>query len=300
MTSTAAHDDLARWARQVLQRPIRPDKAWLDVLEATLGTRDPTILLIEGDSSESASILELLFYPDQQVRLDFERRWGERTFSTEQADVLVDGLLKEAMTASLQMDDVPHTLAISVPDFAVAAFIARLKITWQAPDGLLPILHAILPPQELVEVRSRLRQARIDWHAGHIHLIERFLTRIPMTSEDFPPCWDFLLSILDELRPKEPPFEFLAARKLFFFQSLCQNEAFEQRRLNSNMEILILQGARAAHGDLRQWQTGMRLVDRICTALYGHTRFFQRPGRAKLDEFIKSESAAENSDGAVR
>jgi hypothetical protein len=277
MTLATNHDDPAQWARQVLQRPIRPDKAWIDMLEATLGTRDPAVLQNEGESSENASILDLLFYPDRQAQLDFERLWGERPFSTAQADTLVEELLKEPITASLHMDVAPHTLTVRVPDFAVAAFIARLKITWQAPAGLLPVLHTILSPHELIEVRSRLRHTRIDWHAVHIQLIERFLTRIPITSADFPPCWDFLLSILDELRPEDTPFEFLTAKKLFFFQSLCQNEAFERRRLNSNMEILILQGARAAHGDLHLWRTGMRLVDRICTALYGHTRFFQRP-----------------------
>lgn len=277
MTHTVPHDDLAHWARQVLQGPIRPDNALLDVLEATFGTRDPAVVLIESESSENASIVELLFYPDQHVRLDFEKRWGDRPFSAAQAGALMDDLLKEPILASLHSDTGADRPVITVPDFAVAAFIERLKITWQTPTGLLPILRAKLPPRDLIMVRSQLRQARVDWHGGHLHLIERFLTRMPATSDDFPSCWNFLLSILDDLGPEDTPFEFLTAKKLYFFQSLCQLEAFEQRRRSSNMEILILQGARAAHGDLHQWQTGMRLVDRICVALYGRTHFFQRP-----------------------
>lgn len=271
------HDDLVHWARKALQGPIRTDNTLLDVLEATFGTRDPAVVLVESDSSENASILDLLFYPDRHVRLDFEKRWGDRPLSAEQADALMDDLLQEPILASLDLHTGTDRLVIKVPDFAVAAFIARLKITWQPPVGLPSILRATLPPQELIEVRSQLRQARIAWHAGHLHLIEQFLTRIPVTSDDFHPCWNFLIAILDELRPEETPFEFLTAKKRFFFQSLCQHEAFEQRRRSSNMEILILQGVRAAHGDLHQWRAGMRLVDRICMALYGRTRFFQRP-----------------------
>jgi hypothetical protein len=49
------------------------------------------------------------------------------------------------------------------------------------------------------------------------------------------------------------------------------------------MEILMLQGARAAHGDIDTWQRGMRMIDTICLALFGETRYFQRPGQERLN-----------------
>jgi hypothetical protein len=43
------------------------------------------------------------------------------------------------------------------------------------------------------------------------------------------------------------------------------------------MEIMMLQGNRAAHGSISQWRRQMQQVDRICQALFGRTRFFQQP-----------------------
>jgi hypothetical protein len=67
------------------------------------------------------------------------------------------------------------------------------------------------------------------------------------------------------------------------FKALCQTENFERRRRSSNMEIMILQGARAAHGDAEAWRHGMRMIDMICRDLFGGTRFFQRPGQDCLN-----------------
>lgn len=293
MRCTADHDELARWAMQALSAPIRPDRALLDFLETTLGTRDPSVLLSDEDSSETASILELLFYPDRRLRIDFEGRWGDRPFSGSQAAALVDRLMKGSSTAVLRLDKPARTIPLKVPDFAVASFVERLKITWAPPAGLLEALRTKLSPDHLIEVRARLRQARVEWHVAQVQLIERFLTRIPTASDDFDDGLEFLLSIIADLGPADGPFDFLTAKKLFFFQSLCQYEAFERRRRASNMEILMLQGARAAHGDVEQWRTGMRLVDRICTALYGSTRFFQRP----VDHY--GETSARIGDAAL-
>ncbi|RJQ83944.1 MAG: hypothetical protein C4519_06015 [Desulfobacteraceae bacterium] len=283
MTTTAFHDDLAGWIRQVLQAPMRLDGALLDFVEETFGTADPSALSDDMDGSEAASFWELLFFPDQRLRLEFETHYGERAFSGAQAAALANELLREPITATLQTDVAPYACTVQVPAFVITALIERLKITWQAPQRLIDILRGTLTDRHRIEVRARLRQTRVRWHDGQISMIGHFLARMPAESNDFNPCLEFLLSHLGELRPVDAPFEFLVARKFFLFQSLCQHEAFEQRRRSRNMETLILQGARVAHGDSAQWRAGMRLVDRICTALYGRTHFFQRTADSCLE-----------------
>jgi hypothetical protein len=277
MGDTSNQLELSQWVRQRLQSPICVDGAALDYYHAVFGFSDLTSLT-DLESGEAASFLDLLFYPDQQVRLQFEERWGDNAYSCAHAETLVEELLEEPITAVLKMDpDAAAVISLMVPDYAVRAFIERLRLSWQPPARLRDLLHRSLPPPQRVQVRARLRQRRFVWSDERLDLLELFLDRITTADHDFEPCLDFLLDVLSEFEPAQSPFDFLIAKKNAFFQALCRNESLERRLRKTTMETLMLQGTRVVLGNVEQWESGMRLVDRICTALYGRTRIFQRP-----------------------
>ncbi|KJS29502.1 MAG: hypothetical protein VR64_20250 [Desulfatitalea sp. BRH_c12] len=280
MDAFIKHQDLARWLRQVLQ-VIPLEGALLEFAEATFGTHDLAALLADVDTSDAASFLELACSPDWPTRLDYEIHWGEQLISKTQSDHLLQALLRKPLAARMRASGQPP-VRLQLPDFAIAAFVARLKITWQPPDPLNAPLHD-LPDGPYWMTRARLRQARLAWHAGQVHLMALFLAHLPATDPDFEESLDFLLAILGDLGPMQAPFAFFKAQKFSFFQSLCQYENFERRRRAGNMEILMLQGARAAFGSADHWRTCMRRVDHICTALFGRAPFFQQPLDSCLD-----------------
>jgi hypothetical protein len=282
MTAKANQSEPAAWIRQRLQSPICIDEATLDFLEAGFGLQDP-MGLADLEGSEAASIMELLFYPDQQDRLAFEELWGGQSFSQIQADALVEAVVRRPISTLIRLHPAAPAMSLQVPEYAVQSFIERLRLTWQPTPRLHEILNRALQGARLVQVRSRLRHCRWDWHEGRLDFLEQFLNRISAEADDFGACLDFLLDILSQFEPSQSPFDFLIAKKLFFFQALCQAESLKRRLRDSNMETLMLQGARIGMGDTSQWCAGMRLVDRICTALYGRTRFFQRPVDNRLE-----------------
>jgi hypothetical protein len=49
------------------------------------------------------------------------------------------------------------------------------------------------------------------------------------------------------------------------------------------MEIMMLQGNRAAHGSISQWRLKMQHIDRICQVVFGRTQFFQQPNAQSID-----------------
>ena len=274
---------LARWARQVLQEGIRLDPSLSDHLEATFGSADLSAVLADATSSESASFLELLFFPDSAMRLDFECRFGNHIFSDREEADLVQSLVRSAVVAAIRVSGESSPLKFQVPDFALTAFVQRLNMTWQPTSPLGAMLARVAAPEALPRVRARLRQLRLSWHPVQIVLVERFLARFPWSEEDVDASFAFLTSILAEIEPDEEPFAFLVAKKYFYFQALCKAERFERLRQTSNMETLMLQGARVAHGSIAQWREQMRLTDRLCQLLYGKTRFFQQPAELALD-----------------
>jgi hypothetical protein len=293
MTGTLHEHDLARWIRRQLQAPLLVDGAVLEFFEATWGIDDRT-WLTDLESGEAAPFLELLFYPDPQVRLAFETCWGENAFTKAQVQALADEMIRDPITTVLRMDSEGAAMSFQVPEFAVRAFIDRLRLTFQPPVRLHDILHGTLQGPQRVRIRARLRQTRYEWHDGRLRFLELFLKRMPATADDFDSCLDFLLGILSEFGPEHSPFEFLIERKLSFFQALCRNEAFQKRLRAATMETIMLQGTRVLPGNVEQWQAGMRKVDRICTALYGHTQFFERPVECGLE--VRCEPPARSKE----
>lgn len=284
MTQSTPLDGVTRWVRRVIEQGIRLDPSLVDHLEATFGSTDLSKALDDPTSSEAASFLELLFFPDESIRLEFERRWGDHAFSEREVAHLIQSLDREGLTAAIQDSDGAPVLRVKVPDFAIASFVKRLNLTWAPPPPLLEMVSKSVPADELVAVRTRLRRLRLAWHAVQIDLVERFLTRFPAMESDHGACFEFLSTLLADVGRSDDPFSFLVAKKHFFFQALCKAERFERLRQTSNMETLMLQGARAAHGSAAEWREQMRLIDRLCQSLYGKTRFFRQPDELTLDQ----------------
>ena len=283
MNTNASLAGLALWIRDRLQDGIRMDPSLLDHLEATFGTSDVAAVLSDPTGSEAASFLELLLFPDARTRLEFERRWGDNRYSAQDRDTLLHAVIEGPITVAIHSTPESEPFTLQLPESAVTAFVERLNITWQPLTGLGEMLGRTLTGEQLSAVRCRLRHLRLIWHPSRIELLEHFLTRFPADASDVDASFEFLSTLLAEIGPDQEPFAFLAAQKFAYFQALCKAERFERLRQTSNMETLMLQGARAAHGSMDEWREKMRRIDRICDSLYGQTRFFHEPGEQSLD-----------------
>lgn len=270
--------DLCDWLRATLARGLHLDAGLLRCLEGTFGTSDPQALLADMETGEAASFLELIFFPDRVIKHAYEVRWGRHPFSARSARDLEELLVSTPVTATLIMAGAHGPLRLEVPGFALRAFVQRLNIAWQPPPMLSRAIDAYLDEAHRPLVRLILRHVRLPWQPHQVALLDLFLSKAEESADDeLESDLTFLCSLLDEFGPEQAPFDFLMAKKRFYFQALCKAQAFEQRLQAANMEILMLQGARAAYGDVAQWRAWMRQVDRLSTALFGGTAYFQEP-----------------------
>ena len=274
---------LARWFDEVLAQGVVLSQAVEDYVSGTFGCCDLASILETADSSEIDSLLELLFYPDLDMQVRFESRWGRERFNRQALETVIDLANATPMVSTIANPSDGNSVQIEVPPFVIEAFIRRFNIVWHPTSDLQTCLNQHSRHRHFIRICVHLRHARVDWHANRVRLIERFMANMPETAEDLETDLIFLLEILPEFAPHGDPFDFLAAKKFSYFQSLCKAEDFERQRLASNMEIMMLQGNRAAHGSISQWRLLMRQVDRICQALFGRTRFFQRPSSRSID-----------------
>jgi len=259
------------------------DQDALSYMRTTFGTTDFAAIAQSAESTELDSLLELIFYPNAKMLAGFETHWGETVFTTTDKAATEDALLSDppqtVLTDPAGGLETRWVMRLTVPGFALCSLLQRLEISWQPAARIAEALKR-LPESRFIAVRIRLRHANVAWNPGQVALTFCFLERFPPMDDDFEHCLDYLLSILSELPPQkdrqEDHYAFLCDKKYFCFQALCRAEAFERRRQQSSMELLMLQGERAAHGDIVLWREWMRLIDRINMVLFGRTEYFHQ------------------------
>ena len=283
MNDHTLQTDLTQWIRGVFRQGLVLSEDVARFMESAFGTRDLSAVLSESHDSEIDSLLELLCFPDLQLQARFESRWGRHAFTDDDLAAVLELMGAGPLRTAIMSPAGDRLAFVDMPPFALQAFVQRLKITWQPPPQLARVLEEHHPDDRGLTVRVHLRNAGLAWHAQQIRLMGLYLGKMPAEAEQFESGLVFLISILSELQPGGDGYEFLIAKKFFYFQSLCRAEDFERKRRSSNMEIMILQGARAAHGSIDQWRRYMRRIDLICQALFGRTEFFQQPGEHCLD-----------------
>lgn len=274
---------LARWLGSVLAETIVLSRRVEEYMSGTFGGCDLASILETADSGEIDSLLELLFFPDIEMKVRFEARWGHERFDRQALETVIELASARPIMATITTPSDGSCIHIELPAFVIEAFIRRLNIAWNPTSDLQACLDANSRHRHFIRMCVHLRHAHVDWHAGHVRLIEQFMTKMPEMAENLETDLIFLLDILPEFAPNRDPFDFLAAKKFFYFQSLCKAEDFERKRQASNMEILMLQGNRAAHGSISQWRRLMQQVDRICQVIFGHTQFFQQPNAQSVN-----------------
>lgn len=277
------HTDLVQWIRAAFQEGLVLTADVARYMESAFGTQNVGDVLANVPDSESGPLLELLCFPDRELQLRFESRWGDNAFTADDQRAIIAKLGRTPLSTVIRSTSGALLGAIEIPPFVLETAIQRLRITWQPPPRLTRALARHCPPERRPAIRVTLRNTGLPWHPAQLRLMELFLSKMPVESDGFEECLSFLISILSELMPACGIRDFLFAKKLFYFKALCRAEDFERRRRSSNMEIMILQGARAAHGDAETWRNGMRTIDTICHALFGETRYFQRPGQDCLN-----------------
>jgi hypothetical protein len=292
------HTALVRWIRSVFQEGLVLTADVIQFMESVFGTQDIEAVLKEAHDCESGSLLELLCFPDRELRLRFERRWGGHGFTTGDQRTIISQLCRTPLHAVVKSTSGAALVPVEIPSFVLETVVRRLRITWQPPPQLARALALLDPPEHGPAIRVRLRHARLPWYPEQIRLMELFFSKMSAESDRFEACLTFLISIMAELIPGCGIQDFLVEKKMFYFKALCRAENFERRRRSSNMEILMLQGARAAHGDIDAWRHGMQMIDTLCLALFGRTRYFQRPGRESLD--LKNGSVQSQIQAAIR
>jgi hypothetical protein len=254
----------------VFQSGVSLTPEHLSYMQTTFATTDAEVILREYEGCEIDSLLQMIFYPDQTLHIRFEHDWGETVLSAADVEAVMVQLSRSPLWGKISTGSDRRELSVELSPDLLQSWLERLKMIWQPAPEIARYLSDIEDKHRQVAIRTRLRHVPIEWHSGQTALVVRFLAKMSPEADGYLACLSDLLSLLVEMGADQAPASFFGHQKAIFFQYLCKAEAFEARRRNEAMEVLMLQGCRAAYGSATHWRRQMAKTDRLSRILFGN------------------------------
>lgn len=289
------HKELLDRVVQALELSGRLNDVALDYIDAALFPPEAdrlALFLKAGTDSQWESFLDLVFYPDQTLQVELEPLLQIAPCSVDDETAILGCLLAQEIVAPVSMPDGTDLAAIRLPDFVKSHFLERLNLSWQIDFRLAEAIDTWVAAGLGPVVRVRLRNAGIQLDSAQLAFLGRFFERMAARDPDYLACLDLVLSFLTTSDSGADMYAVLVAGKRTLFRSLQQAQRIERRLRQSTMETLMLQGVRIPPlAPERLWQH-MRLIDRVCLAVFGKTEAIELPLDAPLREVSSLETPA--------
>lgn len=156
-----------------------------------------------------------------------------------------------------------------LPDWAIASLVSRLRLDTGPDDDTAAVMASVLSGGQLVTARVLVRQARIAATPFHAALLRLFFRAVPQTAPDSGEALCLWLDVLEDLKPEDDAVACLRRRRDRLARAARDADAFFTQLARYNMETMMLQGMSAPALDGDEARRRVRLLDRLCLALFG-------------------------------
>ena len=269
------HRQCARMARQIeswLVKGIHPDPVVRHYIDSTFAhpTREELEnLLKDPENCERDSLLELIFFPGQDLQVLWEDLIEQSCFSPGEASVILEIVMQKQPVAALFHPEDGPPACFTAPDHAVEQFIARLNLHKQIDSSVTAAIHSCLPGSEQLPARVMIRNAGFACMGPRADFLEAFMRNMPHLSPVIRPYLEFILHLLEAAPVDTPLMAFMAQQKRLYQKQIARARGFEWQRDNRNVETLILLGIRIPHFDSRDAMQKISMLDTVSLAIYG-------------------------------
>jgi len=267
------HHRLAAELRSLLcENGITLSRDVLDYLASALDITDPDELHrfvdMEADS-DLASLLELIFFPDQELKIRLEPLLQELNLGKDDESVVLDCLLKDPLQLHVYFPESSKAIPLALPRDPARTFIQRLRIDRSPPRELLQAIDQAFTRQESLRIQVLLRSARFPFTRENQDFLLNILTHLPPPAEGFQATLRYALAFLDELKGASDIANQLIQKKIFLEQTLDKAQALNRRLRSQPMEVLLMQRESILSFNTEELRSHLRIVDQLCAAVMG-------------------------------
>lgn len=266
---------------------ISPDT--LQFMASTFSIETPQALgelLARPDDCDSRSLLELLFTPDEAIRVNLEAAIERHPCDDRDQQAIINRLVRKKIAAPIQFQGDPCRMVFNLNEDLVETYVRGLNITVRLPPDLVAAIDTHTADRLNHETKAVLRSARTAWSRPICTFLGKLIEKAAQPGPLFRADLELCLAIFDEQSIALPLFDLFMAKKRGLLVMLQQAARFEQQLALENMETLMLKGVRVPHIDKAETGRQITRIDAICLAVFGVTdTTLQIPTAVDLGDF---------------
>jgi len=243
-------------------------------------------LLSDPDGSEAQSLIELLFTPDETMRVDLEEIIEKSSCTNEDEAAIINRLFKKKMAVSIQFPGIADAPVCRPSRPLLRRWVQRFRITTLLPAELVAVIDRNFAGRERSQVKAALRNTRVPLSRPLCAFVGRLVEKSDCRGQTFLQNLDLCLAIIGEQPAAASFYDLFMARKRRLRVMLDQAARFEKQLAEDNIETLILKGVRTPHIDKADARDKITRIDTVCLAVFGVTDpLLQIPARSDLGNF---------------
>lgn len=221
----------------------------------------------ETPDLEIASLMDLVFFPDETFQTAVEPLLQSETYSPEDEALTVMLLSANPVQTTLREPDGPSTAAFRMPTSAIAPFVHRMHINKRIPQALADTIYTMHPPEKAARLTVCIRNARVDLSETTGSFLISFFLGMAPEDPDHNACFETVLALLGEELTVADPFRLLRAKIDSLHKAREAIRAFEAQLRIHNMETLMHMGARAPETGITEVEKKIGLLEKIGDAI---------------------------------
>ena len=272
-----------------LSAGITVDPETLHFFSSTFSIESPAelaALLAEPEDSEAQSLLELLFTPDQAVRVDLEAVIEKHRCTAGDKKRLVANLDRKSLTVPIKFSEQEDAPCVNPTKDLLETYVDGLNITLQLPPRLVKAIDLRLTRRERAMVKAVLRHAPLKLTDQVSSFFVKLLEGSNRSGKSIKADIELCLAIFAEQPTVEHLFGLFMTKKRRLLQQLQLAARFEKQLAADNMETLMLKGVRIPHIDQDEARRSIARIDDICMTVFeGTDPLLQVPTDVELGTF---------------
>ncbi|MFW5937061.1 MAG: hypothetical protein ACOCS6_03300, partial [Desulfosalsimonas sp.] len=224
------------------------------------------------DNSDSQSLFELIFYPEQSHQIYLEPELEAGALEKSENRAVEDRLAEKRLRPRLVFPEGGKTGGIQLPENIVRQYVRRLNLTRQIPRQVGDAIRAhIQDADRALSIRVRLRNTRFSFSGEVVSFLCAYLEKVPAASEADLQRLDLALSLLDHVPEKTDIYTAMMAHKHHCEEMIRRADTSEKRLRSQPVEALIMQGVNIPCISAQRARHRIGMIDEIALRVFGKT-----------------------------
>lgn len=280
----------------LLDTGIRLSADDVDFIDSTFMNPAPAELqqLLEEDADgEAATLLELIFFPDETVRFHLEDTLEQRRYQREDCLEIQKALVKKMPAVSLIFPDGGESVRVTAPQWAWHQFVRRLNIHRRLDRRLLAGIDTTLADPQKTLVKLVLRDGGFQQTDDMVDCLCTVVKNYRQAGPDLAAFMRFVVGVMEGCHTAEHLLAHLIQKQKFLLRNLRKAKHTDEYLRNNTVETLRAQGVCPPFFDTNTARRDMKNIDKLCRIIYGRALDLDAYTDVEQCRIEPGESAAE-------